>query len=75
MTPEIAVVIVLYHQKSTNRLLYDYLKAATQAGTVELVIFDNSPVAHADVLYSEKNVHYHHDPANPGPAVAYNYTN
>lgn len=40
---------------------------------MELVIFDNSPVAHADVLYSEKNVHYHHDPANPGLAVAYNY--
>lgn len=65
MTPEIAVVIVLYHQKINQSPSYDYLKAAIQAGTVELVIFDNSPVAHADVLYSEKNVHYHHDPANP----------
>ena len=73
MTPEIAVVIVLYHQKISQSPSYDYLRAATQAGTVELVIFDNSPVAHADVLYSEKNVHYHHDPANPGLAVAYNY--
>ena len=73
MSPEVAVVIVLYHQKIDQSPSYDCLQTAVQAGKIELIIFDNSPVAHDDLLYSEKNVQYHHDPSNPGLAVAYNY--
>ena len=73
MNSQLAVVIVLYQQTISQSPSYEVLKQAIKEGTIYLVVYDNSSVAHEDPIFDHENVHYRHDPTNPGLAQAYNY--
>lgn len=73
MKPEILVVVVLYQQLFSQSPAYGPLSKALSEKQIQLIIYDNSPQRQQNELFEKENIVYHHDPQNPGLAVAYNF--
>lgn len=69
---KIMVVVVLYRQTFSETPSYSLLQQKVKEQVIELLVYDNSPQAQADELFALEAVHYVHDAANSGLAIAYN---
>lgn len=75
---DIIAVIVLYNSSldisSTFLSLSVAIKNIDENAELDLVVYDNSSISAFDrnIQYQNWNVHYIHDPSNPGVSFAYN---
>jgi len=72
MSNTLAAVVVLYQLNISQTPNYDLLKNSITNTNFTLLVYDNSPKAHEDQLFTYQNVHYFHDATNSGLAKAYN---
>ncbi|WP_321385418.1 glycosyltransferase [uncultured Enterococcus sp.] len=73
MEQRLVIVLVLYKKSLSDCPSYNALYyAVSKRKNMHLVVYDNSLEEHGDVLYKNNQVHYIHNPANPGLATAYN---
>ncbi len=73
METQLLVAVVLYQQKLAQLPSYELFFHAASEKKIQLIVYDNSFEAQTDPLLDLENVHYFHDPKNPGLAKAYNY--
>lgn len=71
----IFIVIVLYKTKLEESNTMISLQECI-AQNISILVFDNSPIPQydrSDFVFNKFNIHYYHDPNNPGLSTAYNY--
>ncbi|WP_261806919.1 glycosyl transferase family 2 [Lapidilactobacillus luobeiensis] len=68
---KIAIVIVMYKKKIQDTTIFPFLNQVFGMG-IPVICYDNSPKEKRPQI-SNALFEYHHDPTNPGIAVAYNY--
>lgn len=73
--PQLLIVLVLYRMSPEASPAFQSLVDAVKhvpASSLRSIVYDNSPEAHT-VSHVPFALHYHHDPSNPGLAVAYQF--